>query len=156
MWITPRPLANFQDQYDVIQENQFMQMYGKKSSLFGSLFARSEEFLIGIKNGTFVPLNFVFLYWLSKLEPKSIISICGTKQVAEEHWKWIDFELLSTLSKDPADQNEMISFLQTKFNDLPSSSTRGKLVEEALTEQSQFRTRFNLPNENLIASMSSN
>lgn len=118
--------------------------------MFGSLFSNAEEFLIGIKDGTPV----CSLMFNSPLENKSVVSIASTRALADEHWKWINDELLSTLSKDPRDHKDMIQFLETKFNDLPSSSVRGKQVQAALSEQAQFRKRFNLPNENLVSSMS--
>src|SRR5690349_6926341 len=96
MWITPRPFSKFSEaDYSILEENQFMHLMAKKSSILGTLFASGEEFIIGIKNG------WLLLHLCSLSENKSVISISSSKDLAYENWNWVNIEVLSTLSKDP-------------------------------------------------------
>jgi hypothetical protein len=47
----------------------------------------------------------------------------------------------------------MIGFLEAKFTDLPSQFQQTKTNQKIELQQLEFRKDFNLPNEDLVASM---
>lgn len=160
VWIFPQPLSSFSSEYVPISDrtNSFFEILEKKASGIFSFIPANDDYLLCMKNGVSVSkqrTDWTEQHW--------VVSVSMSRNSLEDNWAWIAEEILPTLSTNPAgmslvsssdilDKEAMFQFLEAKFTDLPSQFQQTKTNQRRHTEQQEFRTVFNLPTENLIAS----